>query len=135
MISEKKAEYTIEHNAEIPAIVVTTIGFHTTEESKKTLDEVIDAIKDNQCGAYLSDLRKSETPVEGLTEWLMTDWLPRALEAGLTKIATVWPEDVFAKISLNELVDENEAKPEEEQVPIDSEQFDNYDDAVNWIKG
>jgi hypothetical protein len=54
---------------------------------------------------WLSDNRETDAHNPADTDWINTDWLPRAIHAGWKYWALVVPETVVAQMNMKEFVD------------------------------
>jgi hypothetical protein len=86
-------------------------------------------VEECQASKLLLNLRHgnySMAPV--IQEWVATDIAPRTIAAGQRKIATVLSDNLFAQVSLQQLMEEGD-------IPLIQQQyFDNREQAINWLK-
>ena len=62
-------------------------------------------------------------------EWVNTDWLPRAIEAGYRKVAIIVPEDIFSQIAVDDIMEKAR-----EEAPVEDHYFTNLEEAKAWLK-
>lgn len=63
-----------------------------------------------------------------LQEWTDNSIFPKYIEAGVKQIAIVVGEDIFANVSVEQTMDEENAST------IQSEYFTSEEDAIEWLK-
>ena len=68
------------------------------------LDTGIDVMMEEGCNKWLSDNREVVAHSPEDTEWINTDWLPRAVDAGWKYWALVVPSDTIALMNMTEFI-------------------------------
>lgn len=56
------------------------------------------------CSKILNDNTELVGPWDHSTAWASHEWFPSMIEAGLTKFAWVFPNDVFGQLSANRVI-------------------------------
>ena len=79
---------------------------------------------------WLADTRKLGVITQDDLEWHEKDLIPQFVQAGVRYVATVVPNDVFAKWSLEALKQSKELK--ESALIVNT--FGTLDDAKAWLK-
>lgn len=74
----------------------------------------------------LVDARKIGAMDPELIEWLNSDFNPKIIELGYRRAAIIIPEDIFAKLFVQEYV--------EIQRDMETRYFENEDKAIAWLK-
>ncbi|SEM98731.1 SpoIIAA-like [Halorientalis persicus] len=74
------------------AITVEWDGDVGGEDYRDVMERVLDRIVDLDATKLLVDARKQGLMSEGDQDWTVADWQPRAVDAGLTHKAVVYPE-------------------------------------------
>jgi len=72
---------------------------------KEELNKGIELLKQYNAVKWLSDNRQIEGHTEEETEWINTDWLPRAIAAGWQYWALVVPRATMGRMNMNEFVE------------------------------
>ena len=67
-----------------------------------------------------------------LQEWILRDINPQWIEAGVKKLATIVPEEIFSHISIQQTVDEVREQGVIDQ--FEMRYFDNHGDAQEWLE-
>ncbi len=98
----------------------------TVLEFKEGCNQLVEAFKHFKTGKLIVDTREQGTVAGELLEWMTTDWITRAIAAGHTHSAVIIPSDVFASMSVDEIMDTVSKQ-------ITSRHFDTVDDALDWI--
>jgi hypothetical protein len=79
-------------------------GFANSTEFRASTMRILDAIEDRKVPALVSDNRRLEG-VSTLDQlWLRDEWVPKAVAAGLLRIAVVLPSRGLGKISSEEII-------------------------------
>ncbi len=94
----------ISYDAEADCVIMEWKDFATSDEFRNGLSEGLKLIQQKKTGNWLADLRKMEAidPVD--EQWSNTDWFPRALQAGINRMAIVPSEDIFNSISVENIM-------------------------------
>ncbi|WP_424018150.1 STAS/SEC14 domain-containing protein [Halorientalis pallida] len=71
------------------------------EDYRDVMERVLDWIVDRDATKLLVDARKQGLMSEADQDWTVADWQPRAVEAGLTDKAIVYPEDRPARTTVD----------------------------------
>jgi hypothetical protein len=72
---------------------------------RSVLNSGVELLKQNHAQKWLSDDRNNSALSDEDTQWSMTQWFPRAKEAGWKYWALVVPEDMMARLNLKDFVD------------------------------
>jgi hypothetical protein len=102
-------------------------AFANSIEMRSSLLKGIQAIRDNQATAYVSDARKLKVIVHDDQKWIHDKWMPLAQEAGLKRIAFVTAPTGLGKLTVEDvsgLVDHKE---------LQSRTFDSMAAARQWV--
>lgn len=75
------------------------IGYVTVDEVKAGADACLELIRERGAAKLLNDNTHLTGPWDDANEWIATDWMPRALGAGLKRFAHVVSPDIFAALS------------------------------------
>jgi len=70
------------------------------------LDAGVDTLRKYRAQKWLSDDRMNTAYSSPEIHWCFADWLQRAVDAGWHYWALVLPEDIYAKLNMNEFVQE-----------------------------
>jgi hypothetical protein len=102
-------------------------AFANSIELRSCLLKGIQAIRDNQAAAYVSDARKLKVIVHDDQKWIHDKWMPLAQEAGLKRLAFVTAPSGLGKLTVEDvsgLVDHQE---------LQSRTFDSMSAARQWV--
>lgn len=102
-------------------------AFANSAELRSGLLKGIRAISDHKAVAYVSDARKLKVIVPEDQEWIKQTWMPRAVHAGLKRLAFVTAPTGLGKMTIEDvsgLVDEN---------GLQSRTFDSMSAARQWV--
>ncbi len=81
----------------------TWFGSQTQESVRLGADACLEILTQNHCSFILNDNRMVAGPWSLALTWIITDWLPRALAAGLTHFAHVISPEPLARLSAENL--------------------------------
>lgn len=79
------------------------IGFLKLDQVKKGCDVISGYIKDNKLKGHISDHRSLKILSKEVQEYLGAVWFPEVERLGLTKIAVLVSDDVFAKATVDKV--------------------------------
>jgi hypothetical protein len=79
-------------------------GFATSAEFRAALMTGVRAIREHHVQGYVSDARRAKVFTPDDTQWVMSVWLPKAVEAGLKRMAMVTAEAGLGKVIIEEVV-------------------------------
>ena len=126
---------TVEYDASVPCIIVTTFGYMTSDQFRNFLDIGLDlfiAKKQNyERLCWIANTRKRVVRPDEDTRWVVTNWNPRATAAGIYHIAFVSPENVFGDLSVKKYIKETENQGDRIVLQL----FDDLHAAKDWCKG
>jgi hypothetical protein len=75
----------------------------------------------------VADTRKLAYPSREDEKWSIDVWFPRALEAGMTRLAVIMPEDALERVAVHGRVTEIA------QNGVTTAYFDTVDEAREWL--
>lgn len=101
-------------------------GFATSEEFRSALLIGLRAIREHHVRGYVSDARKARLVTQDDQIWVREVWLPRAVEAGLKRMAMVTPEKGLGKSIVEAVVKDID------QHGIAMAKFDSVATATMW---
>jgi hypothetical protein len=84
-------------------VIVVWRGFFSSENMRSGAEKALELVKAKGAKKYLTDTSESRVVTPADQNWIAADWRPRAIEAGLTKMATVIPTDLIAQMAMNRL--------------------------------
>ena len=79
-------------------------GWAKPAEFRAANDALVQAIRDHRGSRVLGDSRLIKVIQKSDQEWVNTDWFPRILAAGLTRMALVIPQSGLAKMNIDDMV-------------------------------
>ena len=115
-----------EYDQESEAVIAHWIGFATTEQLKEGMEAGLSLMKEKQSNKWIANAQLMEGGFEEANDWLEQDWTPRAVAAGLQKVAFVVSQDAFNEFSTNEYAERNE--------DLDNPHFPSLEEAKAWMK-
>jgi len=101
-IVHKSDFLTIEYNAVDDFLhVIWTIG-QSSDTIREGYEHVLSHIRSEFCRKVLDDQRHIQGIWVDIADWVVSDWYPRAQQAGLASHVVIYPEDFFGKRSTEE---------------------------------
>ncbi len=122
-----KVYYTVEYDKASKHIYGNWVGFVTVEEVKEACLIGLSLLEKHRCPYMLNDNSQITGPWSGANEWIATVWMPRALAAGLKRFAHVVSPNIFAAMSVEQLVTKVEGMGFEMQI------FQSKQAAKEWL--
>lgn len=102
-------------------------GFRTTEQMKGVLEgHFMDIFKKNIVKCALVESAKMSGSFNEVNEWLATVFMPKLISLGLTKVAVVLPNNIFAQMAVDEW--------DKKIGGFHSRNFGSVSDAIEWLK-
>ncbi len=94
----------IQHEEAYRGIYADWRGEVTVEDVKQGAEKVLEQVQIHGCINLLNDNRELTGSWDGANEWIEKDWMPRVVAAGLQKFAHMVSADIFAAMSVEEMV-------------------------------
>jgi len=94
---------------------------------REGLDRGVELMKEYGAIKWLSDNRETDAHSAEDTEWINTNWLPRAVKAGWKYWALVVPDTVVARMNMVEFVESFYA------LGVRVAVFTDVDEAMKWL--
>lgn len=125
----------IEYIPTIPCLHYMIKGFLLSDEVKECYNTLLKLFSErqelhNHRMALLTDARHGEPLLKEDIEWLVNDWIPRLIQAGVNVSAVVLPRDEWAMISV-QLAQET---LKENKNSLTQMFFDDTKTAIAWLK-
>ncbi|UII22454.1 STAS/SEC14 domain-containing protein [Fulvivirga ligni] len=117
---------TISYEADLNAVHVVWKKIPTEGMYREIFTGALNAIIDNKANKWISDIRKQGVVGPSNAKWLREEILPKAIQAGLNKIAIVVEKDVFKKFYIDNVKTIMSATAE-------MQYFDSEDEARKWL--
>ena len=98
------------------------------KEFREGLDEGLALLRDKAATRWLADLRNLSALDVPDKEWSSLDWFPRAVAAGLRRMAIVLPGRIIPKMSVGDVMKKADLRD------VEVEYFISLDDAREWLR-
>ena len=115
---------------QIQCVVGEWLSFAKGKDFREPLVKGLELARNMRARRWLADTRKLGVITQDDLEWHEKDLIPQFVQAGVRYVATVVPNDVFAKWSLEALKQSKELK--ESALIVNT--FGTLDDAKAWLK-
>jgi hypothetical protein len=93
-------ECTVDYDAEVPCVIMTWRGYATTGEFRAANERVLAALAQRKASKLLGDIKEFVLIGSEDQAWLSSDWIPRAVRAGLRKVALTSPAFYFNRVAV-----------------------------------
>jgi hypothetical protein len=121
-------EFAVEFDPDVPCVVMRWCGYHTSAAFRANNEQALALIAARGASRLLCDVRTFLLIGASDQEWLIVDWLPRAIAAGLAAAALVTPLFHFNRVAVDAVL---------RRLPSDAMQvacFDTTADARAWLR-
>lgn len=117
----------IEYSSGLKTLIQNWNGFSSSEEFRYAINVTLEFFKQNESVEnILSDTRKQKVVNSEDVEWVADTINPKLVENGLKKIAFIFPEDIYASLSVGHFIEKSHG--------FDIGYFDDLEKAKSWIK-
>lgn len=93
-------ECTVDYDAEVPCVIMTWRGYATTPQFRAANERVLEVLAERKAGKLLGDIKEFVLIGSDDQAWLSSDWIPRAVQAGLRKVALTSPAFYFNRVAV-----------------------------------
>lgn len=118
------------HHPELKAIVANYDGFVMEDKMKEIANKTLTMLMESKVEKVLVDTSSMKVMPKESQDWIQDDWFPRAVSAGVQKMAFVTPDNIFGEVSTktaNSAVEEND-------LAIDIRYFQSLNAAMAWVE-
>ncbi len=116
------------YDAELGCIVAVFRGFASLDQFREACELTITNMMRYSASRVLVNLVDMQVLNVDSQKYIQQEWFPKAIKAGLKRMAFVVPQNVFGKVSM-----EN-ANKEAKSLPIDMVYFGSIEEASVWLK-
>ncbi|MXR22294.1 hypothetical protein [Halobacterium bonnevillei] len=116
------ADYTIETDDELDAVLHTWTDFTTGEAFRDGSNVLLEAIRETGHSNLLVDTSNIQAHDDEDKAWLQQEWVPKALDAGMEASAMVYSDSVISKMEMESFNEEIEDSPYETFLTDDREE-------------
>jgi hypothetical protein len=116
----------INYDAESNAIVFIWLTPPSYDEFRNSMEQIIEAEQYFKTGKLIVDTNQQGTIHPDNQQWVAKDWTKRAIEKGHTHAAIIMPKDIFAILSIDDMMAQVNG--------IIVGYFNNTEEAIEWIK-
>ena len=121
----------IDYDGQVPCVTMVWKGYATTVQFRAANERVLAAIQERGAGKLLGDAKDFVLIGADDQMWLASNWIPRALQAGVRKIALVMPRFYFNRVAVDTVTQRLSSEFARNLVRI--EYFDSRVAARNWL--
>jgi SpoIIAA-like len=117
----------VKWDADSQAVHTEWHGWANPTEFKAVLEAGLAAMKEHGGSRGLSDTRLHKAIQQSDQEWIDRDWFPRAMDAGLKRVAIVVAQSALVQMNIERVLKTPGAK-------LDVEHFATVDAARTWLR-
>jgi hypothetical protein len=121
-------DYVVGYDDGVGAATIEWKRFVTGEPFREGMETLLDCIDERNAAKELADSREIKSLDDEDIGWMMGDWIPKAMDAGLESIAVVYPESVIAEMNLERIAEQGADMPVEQMITKD------MDEARRWLQ-
>lgn len=126
-ITDPSFALTVGFDAEVPCVTMIWRGYATSREFREGNERILGVLTERGASKLLGDIKEFVLIGADDQHWLSSNWIPRAVEAGLRTVAIVTPVFYFNRVaveSVGQKLDPN---------ALVLQYFDNPDVARQWL--
>jgi hypothetical protein len=112
-------------DSKIQAVTGIFKGFLEIKEHQDIGNEILNSATANRAGKLIIDTSELKVIRQETQKWIEENWFPRAVKAGIKKMAFVIPKDALGKMSTQNV--------NQKSGPIEIKYFDNTVIAKAWL--
>ena len=121
----------IDYDVDVPCVCMIWKGYATSAQFRAANERVLAAIKERNASKLLGDAKDFVLIGADDQMWLASNWIPRALQAGVRKIALVMPRFYFNRVAVDTVAQRLSDEFARNLVRI--EYFDSRETARHWL--
>jgi len=121
--------YTMGYDDGIDAVVFTWEAFATGEQYREGADDLLEFIKEQDARKLLVNTKGIKAHNDEDQQWLMEEWVPKIIDAGIESSVTVHRDSVVAEMDMEDFYEEMDDFDYESTMTADVEE------AREWIAG
>ena len=121
----------VDYDGDVPCVRMLWKGYATSAQFRAANERVLEAIKERKASKLLGDAEDFVLIGADDQMWLASNWIPRALQAGVRKIALVMPRFYFNRVAVDTVAQRLSGEFARNLVRI--EYFDGRESARNWL--
>ena len=121
----------IDYDVDVPCVRMIWKGYATSAQFRAANERVLEAIRERKASRLLGDVKDFILIGADDQTWLASNWIPRALQAGVRKIALVMPRFYFNRVAVDTVTQRLSGEFARNLVRI--EYFDQREPARTWL--
>jgi len=126
-IFETETAFEVGYDPLVPCVTMAWRGYHTSAAFRAQNERVVAELSERRTSKMLCDIRTFVLIGAADQEWLNTNWLPRAVNAGLRTCALVAPVFHFNRVAVHSVVERIDSQT------LSVAYFDATESARDWL--
>jgi len=118
----------IEFNETLQIVIMRWKTITTSQELRTGLNKGLQLVNEKKLNLWFADVQKLGAIAEEDQKWSNEDWFPRAIGAGIKKMAVIVSSDVFNQMTVEEIMSNAP------QIGFTSQFFEDEATALSWLK-
>jgi hypothetical protein len=98
------------------------------DQFRTGLEKGLELVKKQAARKWLADMRRMGVVSAANQKWSNEDWFPRALTAGINRMALVVPTSTLSQMSVDAIMSKVEG------TNLETAYFDNVEEAKGWLQ-
>ncbi len=125
----RSAVGTVAWNHDVDSVVLQWNDFAKDGDFRERMDESLELLEAVGGNKMIADAREQGAIADEDQQWSVVDWAPRAEEAGLEYLVILYPEQVVAQMSVDNVIEEVQQIDD----PIERQIVDSIPDCWEWL--
>lgn len=121
----------IDYDIDVPCVCMLWKGYATSAQFRAANERVLETIRERNATRLLGDAKDFILIGAEDQTWLASNWIPRALQAGVRRIALVMPRFYFNRVAVDTVTQRLSGEFARNLVRI--EYFDQREPARDWL--
>ena len=118
----------IHWDATTRCVVMEWKRFARSKDFRLGLEKGLELVKKKATGKWLADMRNMGVLSQADQNWSNEDWFPRALAAGINRMALIVPSSTLSKMAVDAIMSKVEG------TDLETAYFDDVEKAKKWLR-
>src|SRR3712207_1699913 len=93
-------ECTVGYDSDVPCVIMTWRGYATSREFREANERILGVLSERGATKLLGDIKEFVLIGADDQHWLISNWIPRAMQVGLRTVALVTPVFYFNRVAI-----------------------------------
>lgn len=102
MIYSHTSDIKLSWDETVQCVIAQGTGYRKNEKAKESLNKVLELLKEKKASKLITDMTQVAPFGKEIQTWIVKDWVPRMIAAGLKTQAFVIPKSGVTRLIMNE---------------------------------